>query len=176
MTHTHRAPLAVLMAVIMILTGCSTATVITDLELALDAISAALPVLLPLVDVPADAPVAAAVQTYLTAANSALGQASTILAGTGTDASKAAAILAAFAGIAAPVVPAQYGTLAAQVATVAQDIAAFLAFVPGTGVAGALRATAGGTHKWSAGERLKLAHARSAATSNGEKLAKMRVK
>lgn len=102
------------------LTGCGVSPV-TTLELAVGAAEVALP-LIP--GVPAD--VAAAVESYLSATSSAITQASTILAGPGTDAQKAAAITAAFAGIAVPVVPAQYQALATAVAKVAQYVEQFL--------------------------------------------------
>ena len=152
------------------LAACSTATVITDLQVALDAISVALPILGSLTGVPPD--VSNAVASYVTAANSALGQASTILVGSGTDAEKAAQIAAAFAGIAAPVVPSQYAELAQLVATVAKDVAAFLASVPG-GPQLLTAAKAPHTTKWSSLELVRLANLRSVATDNAAKLAKL---
>ena len=154
------------------LAGCSTATVITDLQVALDAISVALPILGGLTGIPPD--VSTAVTSYVTAANSALGQASTILAGTGTDAEKAAAIAAAFAGIAAPVVPAQYVALASLVQTVAQDVAAFLASVPGATSPQVLNAAKSPrTTRWSTSELVKLANLKSLANDNAIRLAKI---
>lgn len=155
------------------LAGCSTATVITDLQVALDAISVALPILGGLTGIPPS--VSTAVTAYVTAANEALGQASTILSGPGTDAEKAAAIAAAFAGIAVPVVPAQYAALASLVQTIAQDVAAFLASVPGTATPAARAAFSKSPHTttWSFDERLQLDHAHSVASDNAIKLAKI---
>lgn len=152
--------------------GCSTSTVITDLQVALDAISVALPVIGGLAGVPAD--VSAAVTKYATAANQALGEASTILANPGTDASKASAIAAAFAGIAVPVIPAQYIALAGLVGTIAADVAAFLGSVPAMPAAARARAMlTPRTTEWTLDERIKLGHAHSTAQDNAAKLAKM---
>ena len=166
--------LAALVAILLCITlaGCSTATVITDLQVALDAVSVALPILSSLTGVPPD--VANAVTSYVTAANSALGQSSTILSGPGTDAEKAAAIASAFAGIAVPIVPPQYAALASLVQTLAKDVAAFLASVPSSAsVAKLAAAKAPHTTTWSSSERDKLAHATSTANSNAAALAKL---
>lgn len=161
-----RAALAVI--VILALVGCSTGTVITNLQTALDAISAVIPILGTITGVPVDD--VSAAETYVQAANQALGQASTILAGSGTDASKAAQIAAAFAGIAAPVVPAQYANIVALVQTVAGDVAQFLASVPATSTAAANAiATGGHTTKWSDADRARLARATVTANANAAK-------
>ena len=65
----------------------------------------------------------ASVSGYLAATSQAITQATDIEAGTGTDAQKAVQIAAAFAGIAAPIVPAKYQALANAVQQVAQYIA-----------------------------------------------------
>lgn len=163
----------VAIAAMLILLGCTTSTVITDLQVALDAVTVALPVLAGLTGVPAD--VSTAVTNYVAAANEALGQAATILDGPDTDAEKAAAVAAAFAGVAAPVVPSQYAVLASLVQTIAQDVAAFLASVPST-QARALQVRPGHVTKWSLDERIRLAHAHSVANDNSIRLAKIRAK
>jgi hypothetical protein len=114
---------AIVALLALILVGC-TASPIQELQLALDAITAALPVIGSLTGVPA--PVVNAVLEYLQAANGALGQVPAILEGPGTDAQKAAQIVALFANVAAPVVPAQYQALVNLVATVVEKIATFL--------------------------------------------------
>jgi hypothetical protein len=166
----HRVLLAVILIGLLSLSGCFTPTVITDLQIALDAISAALPVLTNLAGIPSAT--ATAVLAYITATNQALGQASTILSGAGTDAEKAAEITAAFANIAVPVVPGQYAALVSLVATVAADVASFLASVPGkTSAAAKLSATH--TTLWSAADRLRLQHCQSTANENALKLGKL---
>jgi len=170
--YTHRTSLAVLMATIMVLTGCSTAQVIANLQIALDAVTVALPILASVTGVPADT--VTTVDAYVTATNTALGQASTILAGAGTDAEKAAQITAAFAAIAKPVVPSQYAAIAQLVETLASDVATFLASVPGTGIALQMRAAGGvRTTAWSGHDREVLAHCTSTANANTVALAKL---
>jgi hypothetical protein len=168
----HYAAIAALL--ILSLVGCTTSQVVSDLQIALDAITVALPILGTLTGVPAD--VSTAVTNYATAANQALGQAATILDGPGTDAEKAAAIAAAFAGIAAPVVPAQYAALAQLVGTIAAEVAAFLGSVPGLGTAQERASAAKSPHttKWSLDERIKLSRAHSVAQDNAAKLAKIK--
>lgn len=107
-------------------TGCQSA--LDWLELAVGALEAALPLVAPAAGV--DPATIASVNTYLAATSQAIGEASSILAGSGTDAQKATAIVAAFAGIAAPVVPAQYSALVAAVVLVAKYVAQFLAKLP----------------------------------------------
>ena len=94
--HAHH--IAAVLIILTLLSACTSSQIVTNLEIALDAISAGLPILGTVSGVPAD--VVTSAETYLTAANSALGQASTILAGGGTAAEKSALIIAAFAGIA----------------------------------------------------------------------------
>jgi hypothetical protein len=158
------------MALILILSGCSTSQVLSNLQIALDAVSVALPILAGLTGVPA--PVVAAVESYVQATNTALGQASTILAGAGTDAQKAAQIAAAFAAIAVPVVPAQYAVLVQLVATLAADVAQFLAGVPAA-TAAVAHASGATMTKWSTRDREVLAHCTAVANSNAIALAKI---
>lgn len=166
---------ALVMILILALAGCTTSTIVTDLQVALDAISAALPILGSLTGVPAN--VVTAATSYVSAANTALGQSSTILDGPGTDAEKAAAIAAAFAGIAVPVVPVQYAAIAQLIQTVAADVAAFLATVP-AGSPAQMKLAAKSAHvtKWSIDDRLRLAHAHAVANDNEKRLEKLRVK
>jgi len=168
-------PTAIVLAALLILSACSTSQVIANLQIALDAVAAGLPILSGITGVPPA--VVSDVETYATATNQALGQASTILAGSGTDAQKAAQIAAAFAGITAPVVPAQYAAIANLVATVAKDVAAFLSSVPSGGSApGGSAASAnvtlgaGHTTKWSSHDYDVLAKCTSEANANAIKL------
>jgi len=175
---------AVIAAILIImLVACTSTQIVTDLEVALDAIQVGLPILGTVSGVPAD--VLTAAQTYVAAANSALGQASTILTGPGTDAEKTALIFAAFAGIAAPNIPAQYQAIAQLVSVVAADVAKFLASLPPASTAGiAATRTVGNsaavmghtTHRWSPTDQAKLAHALSVANANSAALAKLRGK
>ena len=114
------------------LVGCSTSP-LEYLQLAVGAAEIVLPLVAPSAGI--DPATVAAVDNYLNAASEAITQASDILAGTGTDAQKATQILAAFAGIAAPIVPPQYAALASAVQLVAQYIAQFLASLPTTSTA-----------------------------------------
>lgn len=115
---------AIAAILILSLVGCSTSP-IDILDLAIGAVEIALPLVGPAVGI--DPTTLASVQAYLSATSAAISQASTILSGTGTDAQKAAAIAQAFAGIAAPIVPAKYGALVTAVADVAKYVAQFLA-------------------------------------------------
>jgi hypothetical protein len=168
-----RAALAAFL--ILILGGCSSSQIVTNLEIALDAIQAGLPILGGVSGVPAE--VVSTAEDYLSAANAALGQASTILAGGGTDAEKTAQILAAFASIAQPAIPAQYGAIAQLVSLVAGDIFKFLAGLPSSTASTAVAHDAATrTTKWSDKDIAGLAHAQSVATSNKLALAKLRGK
>jgi hypothetical protein len=170
--HAHH--IAAVLIILILLSSCTSSQIVSNLEIALDAISAGLPILATVSSVPAD--VVTSAETYLTAANSALGQASTILAGGGTDAEKSALIIAAFAGIAAPAIPAQYQAIAQLVSVVAADVAKFLAGLPSA--QGAANAAKYGdpTTKWSDRDRARLAHALSVANANSVALAKLRGK
>ena len=170
----RRSYAAIAALLILSLVGCTPSQVVSDLQIALDAITVALPVLGTLTGVPAD--VVTAVISYSAATNQALGQAATILDGPGTDAEKAAAIAAAFAGIATPLVPAQYTALATLVGTIAGDVAVFLASVPALGTQMAREAAAKSPHatKWSMDERIKLSRAHNVASDNAAKLAKIK--
>jgi len=149
--------IAVIIAACLCLTGCAVSPV-TTLELAVGAIEIALP-LIP--GVPTD--VATAVESYLSATSAAITQASTILAGTGSDAQKAAAITAAFAGIAEPLVPAQYQSLATAVQKVAQYVAQFL-----TSTGSAANTTS--THALSAKDASRLAAVKTRAQTTTAKV------
>ena len=96
-----RVSLAMLLILVLALTGCGSA--VNDLQVALDAITTAFPIIAGLTGVPAAT--TAEVVNYLDAANNALDQASTILAG-----------------------PA----LASLVQAIAGDVAKFLAGLPAT--------------------------------------------
>jgi hypothetical protein len=123
---TLKASLAVVL--VLALVGCGTSTVISNLQLAIDAVTAGLPIIANLTGVP-PATVAQVTQ-YLNDVNTALGDASLILSATATDAQKAAKIAADFAAIVKPDVPAQYQAILGLVATIAQDVAQFLASLP----------------------------------------------
>lgn len=154
---------AIALILILAMLGCASTQVVGDLQVALDLVATALPILSAATGVPAAT--MTAVETYITAANAALGQASTILAGSGTDAVKAAQIAAAFAGIAAPVVPAQYAAIATLVQTLAGDVATFLVSLgvqPGATSAAAIKAPSG-TTKF---DMVKLAHCTAQANTN----------
>src|ERR1035438_6342824 len=110
------------------LIGCGQTTVIQNLQITLDAITAAFPIIAGLTTIPPAT--VTDVESYLDATNTALAQASTILAGPGTDAQKAAQIAAAFAAIAQPVVPSQYTSIVTLIGTVSKDVATFLASLP----------------------------------------------
>ena len=157
-----RVSLATLLILVLALTGCGSA--VNDLQVALDAITTAFPLIAGLTGVPAAT--TAEVVNYLDAANNALDQASTILAGPGTDAQKTAQIVAAFAAVVAPVVPSQYSALASLVQAIAGDVAKFLAGLPAT--------TSTGTTTLSQVDRNKLAHASTVAGSNRVALRKLK--
>ena len=83
-----------------------------------------------------------AVESYLAAVSTAISKATDILAGPGTPAAKSAQIVAAFAGIAAPVVPAKYQSLVNAIQQVAQYVAQFIGSLPPPAVAGKMSARA----------------------------------
>jgi len=119
---------ALVIPLVFALLACSSNQVITDLELAVDAVEVALPLIGPSAGLPAD--LEAQIEKYLSATGTAVAQASDILAGSNTDAQKAAAIAAAFAGIAVPIVPARYQGIASAVQRVAVLVANFLVSLP----------------------------------------------
>lgn len=174
MLHSYPVVLGLIAAVLIVcLICCTPSQILPNLEIALDAISVGLPVLAGVSGVPAD--VVAMAEAYLAAANSALGQASTILAGPGTDAEKAAQILAALASVAQPAVPAQYAAIAQLVNLVATDLAKFIASLPAP--AAATPSVIGKTvHVLSDKDRARLAHATSVYNANAAALAKLRGK
>jgi hypothetical protein len=124
--NTAKASLAVVL--VLALVGCGTSTVINNLQLAIDAVTAGLPIIANLTGVPPAT--VAQVTKYLDDVNTALGQASLILSATATDAVKAAKIAQIFATVVKPDVPAQYQAIVGLVATIAQDVAQFLSSVP----------------------------------------------
>jgi type III secretory pathway lipoprotein EscJ len=112
-------------AVILTCTACSQNDVVTSLQLSVDAASVALPI------VAQSAGITPALENqleaYLQATNTAISQASTILAGTGTPQQKSAAIVAAFSTDAVPVMPAGTPLAVVQaIQAVSQDVAKFL--------------------------------------------------
>jgi hypothetical protein len=134
-TRTISAALAAIL--ILCLAGCA-ASPIDILGLAVGALEIALPLIGPAAGV--DAATVTAVEGYLSATSQAITQAGDILAGTGSDAQKTTAIISAFAGIAAPVVPAKYSALVTAVGQVAQYVAQFLTSLPAATTAGASHA------------------------------------
>jgi hypothetical protein len=134
----------------LLFSACSSNQVISDLQLAIDAVSIALPLVGPTVGLPAA--LVSQIDTYLSATSQAVSQAADILAGPGNDTSKAAAIAGAFAGIAAPIVPPQYASIANAVQQVAQAVQTFLAAQP----AAAANVVYGKTTKLSNGDKADL--------------------
>lgn len=163
------ASLSAIAAALLVEVACSGSSVVAALETALEAIQIGLPTLAALTGIPQS--IVTATDNYVAAVNTALQQSTAILAAPGTDAEKAAAILALFASIAVPVVPAQYQALAQLLSTVASDVAAFLSSVPRGQM---LTAKAGHTTSFSAADRARLAHAKEIAADNVIKLAKLR--
>ena len=119
--------ITLLLALLLPLAGCGNSP-ITYLNLAVEALEVAVPLIGPAAGIPPG--VVTQVGIYLGGVSQAISQASDILAGPGTDAEKTAQIVAAFAGIAAPIVPAQYQALVSAIQTVAADIAKFIASLP----------------------------------------------
>jgi hypothetical protein len=156
--------IAIAAFLIVCLMGCGQTTIIQNLQLTLDAITTAFPIIAGLTTMPPAT--VTDVGNYLDATNTALGQASTILAGTGTDAQKAAQITAAFASIAAPVVPAQYASIVTLIGTVAKDVSTFLASLPAP--------TVTTTTTLTANNRAALSRASVSAAGNKSKLAARR--
>ena len=161
-----------LLVLALVLSGCTSNQVITSLEVAVQAVTVALPVLSALGGIPPD--LANASVSYASAVNQALSQASQILDSTGTDAEHAALIAAAFAGIAVPVVPAQYQALASVIQALATDVAHFLGGLPGASIA--MARTSGPAHftKWSDAEKGRITAAHQKAVANAVVLAALR--
>lgn len=156
---------SVLLVLCLLCSGCAPSTLIGSLHLAIDTIAAALPVIGGIIGVPRET--VAKVETYLNDTNTALSTAADIIAGPGTSAEKAAKIAAAFAAIAVPEVPPQYGALAQLVADVAGRVASFLENLPQNNRnAKALPAD----KRLSAAERNELERCKSAAAVNAAKL------
>ena len=149
---------------IVCLMGCGQTTVIQNLQISLDAITAAFPIIAGLTTIPSAT--VTDIEHYLDATNTALAQASTILAGPGTDAQKAAQITAAFAAIAQPVVPAQYANIVTLIGTIAKDVNTFLASLPAQMVTTTTTLTAN--------NRAALSRAAVSAAGNKSKLARVR--
>lgn len=168
----HIAPLALLMAAFLVLVACTASQIVADLQIGLQAITALFPLIAGAADAPAS--VTDSVVAYATAANSAFGQADTILLGNGTNAAKTAQIVALFAGVEAPVVPTQYSALASQVATIAADVAKFIAALPAATPAAARAQPATGTTQLSASDQQKLVAAQKLAASNAATLQTLR--
>jgi len=135
-TRTFSAAIAAIL--ILSLAACSTSP-LQILDLAVGAAEIALPLALPAAGV--DPATTTAVESYLQATSTAIAKASDILAGTGTDAAKSAQIVAAFAGIAAPVVPAKYQALVNAIQRVAQYVAQFIGSLPAPAAAGKMSAS-----------------------------------
>ena len=135
-----RTIFAAIAAILIIsLAGCSTSP-LQILDLAVGAAEIALPLALPAAGV--DPATTTAVESYLAAVSTATSKATDILAGPGTPAAKSAQIVAAFAGIAAPVVPAKYQSLVNAIQQVAQYVAQFIGSLPPPAVAGKMSARA----------------------------------
>lgn len=119
--------LMLVLVLLLALVGCNTSP-LAYLDLAVGALEVALPLIGPAAGLPPD--VVAQVGSYLAGVSQAATQASDILAGPGTDAQKSAQILAAFAGIAEPIVPVQYQAIVSAVQQVALYVAKFIASIP----------------------------------------------
>ena len=165
------APLILLMAAFLILVGCTASQIVADLQIGLQAIEALFPLIAGAAGAPAS--VTDSVVAYATAANSAFGQADTILLSGQSNAAKTAEIVALFAGVEAPVVPTQYSALAAQVAAIATDVAKFIAALPAATPAAA-RAQPSATTQLSVGDEQQLVAAGKLAASNAAKLQTLR--
>jgi outer membrane lipoprotein SlyB len=155
--------LSLVVVIALVLVGCGASTAIENLQLAVDAVTAALPIIGTISGIPPAT--ITRVTTYLDATNQALAQSASILAAPGTDAQKTAQIVGAFAGIAEPVVPPQYAAIAGLVQTIARDVASFIASLP--------PATATTTTALSADQRARLAKIAARAKTNRESLAHM---
>ena len=159
------------MLVFAMLVACTASQIVADLQIGLQAITALFPLIAGAADAPAS--VTDSVVAYATAANSAFGQADTILLGNGTNAAKTAQIVALFAGVEAPVVPTQYSALAAQVAAIATDVAKFIAALPAATPAAARAQPSSTTTQLSASDQQKLVAAQKVAASNAAVLKNM---
>lgn len=119
--------IAVIVILALLMAACAPSTVVTALEAVVTAAEVAIPIIGPAAGLPM-ATTTAIIQ-YLQLVNQAAAQASTILAGTGTPAQKAADILKAFSNVAAGCNCIPAGTPAAIVQVingVGQAIATFL--------------------------------------------------
>jgi len=170
MLNCSRAPLASVLAALVILSSCTASEVIADLQLGLQAITAIIPIISGLVGAPAS--LTASVTAYATAANAAFAQADTILLSTASPAQKTAQIVALFAAVEAPAVPSQYAALASQVATIAADVARFIAALP-PAVPAAGRASSP-TVPLSTADKDKLIKAAGVASANATRLAALK--
>lgn len=152
--------IATCIMLILVMMGCTRNQAISDLEIVLAGIEAALPVISVAANVnPSTQQVIA---TYLQAVSTATMEASAILDSPGTAAQKAAQITALFAGIAAPTLSpgtAQSVILAVQV--VAQSVSKFLADIRPTLGSGKMQAVVisptAGEHKLLMGIRVRAA-------------------
>ena len=162
--RSQRSALSILLVLILCLAGCSSNDVINNLDLAVEAVTAAFPLVAATAGLPPA--VATQVEGYLSLSATAISKAADILAGPGTDAQKAALITGAFAGIATPAVPAQYQGVATAVQAVANLVAKFLAGATATADPGPVvakqsflpaPAATKGTSKLSAKDHKKLA-------------------
>ena len=163
---------AIVFLLIFSLVGCGANQVLANLQLALDAVSLALPIVGAYTGAPPE--LITSIVTYCDQANTALGQAAPILSGPGTDAQKAAQITALFASIAVPDVPAKYAPLVALVATLAGDIAKFLASLPAAPASKTLAASKPSTTTLSSADRLALVKCVDTSAANRAKLLGMK--
>lgn len=127
------------------LSGCpagapSVTTLIRDLDTGVGLLAAAFPLIGSTSGMPPA--LAASVQTYLNVTAAGFARASDIAAGPGTDAEKTLAIVSALSGIAAPVIPSQYSSIATTISQVAQLVGKVLADLPAAAPAPAAIASA----------------------------------
>ena len=111
-------------AMALMQTGCGAAGALQYLNLAVGALEVLIPLLGPTSGIAQGT--LSDVENYAGSVSDAITKASDILSSPESDASKALDIAQAFAGIAKPLVPAQYGAIVSAVAQVAKYIAQFL--------------------------------------------------
>ena len=97
----HKFLTAPVLIAILLLTACTPSTLVSSLQIAVDAVTVAIPVL---AAAGVDSATLMQVQTYLTAVSTATEEAATELATSDTSAVKVSKIVADFAGVVAPVI------------------------------------------------------------------------
>lgn len=116
------------LAPLLALVSCGTATVISALQLAVDAVTIAVPLIAAVTGVPAAT--VNLLLSYLGQVSQAISGAAKILAEPGTPAQQAAAIVALFASIAAPDLRGLPGAIVSAIQLVAKRVGEFLGHFP----------------------------------------------